>query len=96
MSSLKELIAQKEALEQKIAEAKQNERADAIARVRALMAEHGLTAADLVATGKGKARARSGKVAAKYRDAATGQTWTGRGRAPKWIEGKSRDDYLIR
>jgi DNA-binding protein H-NS len=35
------------------------------------------------------------KVAAKYRDSATGQTWTGRGKAPKWIEGKDRTPFVI-
>jgi DNA-binding protein H-NS len=35
------------------------------------------------------------KVAAKYRDAETGQTWTGRGKAPKWIEGKDRTPFII-
>jgi len=36
-----------------------------------------------------------GKVAPKYRNPATGQTWTGRGKAPKWIDGKDRAKFLI-
>ena len=36
-----------------------------------------------------------GKVAPKYRDPATGMTWTGRGRAPVWIVGDDRSKYLI-
>ncbi|NOG70486.1 H-NS family nucleoid-associated regulatory protein [Roseicella sp. DB1501] len=37
---------------------------------------------------------------AKYRNPATGEEWSGRGRAAKWIqvaeaEGKSRDEFLI-
>ena len=36
-----------------------------------------------------------GKVAPKYRDPATGQTWTGRGKAPKWIDGKDRSNSLF-
>jgi len=35
------------------------------------------------------------KVAQKYRDEKSGATWTGRGRAPAWIAGKNRDDFLI-
>ncbi|WP_373785874.1 H-NS family nucleoid-associated regulatory protein, partial [Delftia acidovorans] len=27
---------------------------------------------------------------AKYRDPASGATWTGRGKPPRWIEGKDR------
>lgn len=39
-------------------------------------------------------------VAPKYRNTKTGETWTGRGRAPRWITvaenaGVSRDAYLI-
>ena len=35
------------------------------------------------------------KVAPKYRDPATGKTWTGRGRAPTWLDGKDRAQFLI-
>jgi DNA-binding protein H-NS len=33
-------------------------------------------------------------MAAKYLNPQTGQTWSGRGRAPLWI-GKNRDRFLI-
>jgi DNA-binding protein H-NS len=34
---------------------------------------------------------------AKYRDAKTGKTWTGRGKPPLWIVGAAnRDDFLIK
>lgn len=95
--TLKELLEQREALEKAIANARQNEIADAVKKVRELVAEHGLTAQDVFPvrtrrTGSAKA---AGKVAAKYRDPATGQTWTGRGKAPKWIDGKDRHQFLI-
>lgn len=35
------------------------------------------------------------KVAPKYRDPVSGNTWTGRGKAPKWIEGQDRAPFLI-
>lgn len=40
-------------------------------------------------------------VAPKYRHPATGQTWSGRGRTPRWIadaeaQGRSRDEFLIK
>ena len=49
---------------------------------------------------KGKRRTAGSKVAAKFRDPATGKTWTGRGRTPTWIveyekKGKSRDTFAI-
>jgi DNA-binding protein H-NS len=93
----KELLQQREALELAIAQARQNEISSAVAKVRDLVAEYGLTAQDIfpgrgAKTGAVKA---ASKVAAKYRDEATGQTWTGRGKAPKWIEGKDRTPFVI-
>ncbi|RTZ40923.1 H-NS histone family protein [Candidimonas sp. SYP-B2681] len=40
-------------------------------------------------------------VAPKYRDPSSGATWTGRGKAPRWIaaaesEGRDRNDFLIK
>ncbi len=40
-------------------------------------------------------------VPAKYRNPATGETWTGRGKAPRWVvdaeaSGQSRDQFLIK
>jgi len=99
MASVNELLAQKAAIEQQIAEAQRAERAGAVAKVRALMAEHGLTVADL--STKLTAAKRSGaKVAPKYRNAATGDTWSGRGLQPKWLKqalasGKKISDFAI-
>lgn len=87
MASLQELIAQKEALERQIDETRHKDRSDAISKVRTLMEEYGLSAADV--SGKGSAKPRAGKgnkVAAKYRNAATGDSWSGRGLQPKWLK----------
>jgi len=101
-SRLNELLAKKAELEQQIIEIQREERASAIAQVKALMAQHGLTLADLStrntpATPKGRS---GGKVPAKYRDPATGQTWSGRGLHPKWLKqalanGAKLTDYLV-
>ncbi|HRH86078.1 MAG TPA: H-NS histone family protein [Rubrivivax sp.] len=99
MASITELLAQKAAIEQQIAEAQRTERADAVARIRALMAEHGLSLADLSA--KTASIKRSGtKVAPKYRDATTGDTWSGRGLQPKWLKqalasGRKISDFAL-
>ena len=96
MSTLQDLIAQKAALEQQIAQVRKNELAAAISQVRALVAEHGLTAADVFPSGKSKPAVKAtGKVAPKYRDPITGSTWSGRGLAPKWLQGKNKADYAI-
>jgi len=101
MSSLQDLLAQKAEIERQISDARRHERADAVSKVRALMAEHGLTAADLTAkSGPTRGSTTGRKVAAKYRDPATGQTWTGRGLKPKWLaaaleSGKQLTDFAV-
>ena len=104
MSNLADLIAQKAALEQRIAEAQREARAGAIAQVRSLMAEHGLTLGDL--GGKSSAAAqpagsrKGGKVPVKYRDPASGTGWSGRGLQPKWLKaalaaGRKLSDFAV-
>ena len=95
MTTYKELLKQREALEMQIAEARQREIAQAVSQARALVAEFGLTAQDIFPTGKARVAAKGAKVAPKYRNPATGETWTGRGKAPKWIGGEDRTKYLI-
>lgn len=111
MTTLAELLAQKAALEEQIAEVQRTERAAAIAQVRALMAEHGLTWQD-IGGGPGRAAAtppaRSGRsspaavprVAPKYRDPESQATWSGRGLKPRWLSaaldaGRSLDEFRI-
>jgi DNA-binding protein H-NS len=100
-NSYKELLQQREALEQAIAAAREQELSEAIRKARELVAEHGLTVQDIFPSGRGNAKSAGksasggNKVAPKYRDPATGQTWTGRGKAPKWIDGQDRAKYLI-
>ena len=101
MASLQELIAQKEALEREIERTRNQDRSDAIAKVRALMDQYGLTTSDLSTRGNAKSRAgKGGKVAAKYRDTASGDTWSGRGLQPKWLkaalgEGRKLSDFAV-
>ena len=105
MPTLQEIIAQKEALEKQIEEAISHGRGEAIAQVKALMAEHGLKASDLGGkTGsapKSAGKAKTGaKVAAKYRNGATGETWSGRGLHPRWLKaamagGKKIEDFAV-
>ncbi|QWE17485.1 H-NS family nucleoid-associated regulatory protein [Polynucleobacter sp. AP-Nino-20-G2] len=94
MSSYKELLAQREQLDKQIKEAVQREKADGIAKAKLIIEEYDLMVSDLFSR-KAGARSAGGKVAPKYRNPATGETWTGRGKAPKWIEGRDRSNYLI-
>lgn len=77
-------------------------------KAAALAAEHGYTIEELFGDqpaartpGKKRARRKAGKVAAKYRDPDNKRnTWTGRGRMPRWLaqktkHGRSVADFLI-
>lgn len=98
MATYKELKAQAEALLQQAETARRAEIAAVVAEIQARMKEFGITVADLKGGAK-KAKAR-GAVAAKYRNPATGETWSGRGRAPRWLadelaKGRARDEFLV-
>jgi len=102
MSELSELLAQKAALEQKIIETQRAQKVQAVAQIRQLMSEYGLTLADIGARSAPPARksAGGGKVAPKYRHPQTGETWSGRGLQPNWLKtalagGASLDDFKL-
>ncbi len=113
MPSLKDLLSQREALDREIENTQKQARSEAIAKIRTLMSEYGLTVADLGSKGAGKGAAkgstkgaakagsRSGaKVAVKYRNAATGDTWSGRGLRPNWLKaalasGRKIDEFAV-
>ena len=71
-------------------------------QILAIAQEAGISVAKLLANTTKKAKNNSGqKVMPKYQNPADGaQTWTGRGRQPKWIveglaSGKALDDFRI-
>ncbi len=108
--ALKVRIAQ---LQKQLAAAETN-KAPAIRKVKALMKKLGVTVEDLSEGKTSGRRGRAstsltaaavkpsksrGKVAIKYRDD-KGNTWTGRGKTPRWIveaekAGKSRDAFKV-
>lgn len=94
MTTIAQLLAQKAALEAQIEAAHKAEKSEAIAKVKELVAEHGLTQQDTFG-GTKRGRKASGSVAPKYKDPISDATWTGRGKAPNWIEGKERSHFAI-
>lgn len=96
MASYRELLQQREALTAQIEEARRREISDAVAQVKAIVAEYGLNPEDIFTKRRGRSGLAGTKVPPKYRDPETGKTWTGRGKAPRWLDGKDRDAYLIR
>lgn len=100
MASYQEILTQIETLKHQAEEARKNELASAIAEIKRIMAEFGITPADLGFGGRAAKAKAKGSVAAKYRDPISGKTWTGRGRRPAWVvaleaEGKSLDSFKV-
>lgn len=94
--SYKDLLAQRTALEAQIAEVRKAELADAIKQARELVSQFGLTSDYLFPQGRKASSAKGNTVAPKYRDPATGATWTGRGKAPTWIrDAADRSSFAI-
>jgi len=99
MATYQELKAQAEALLKQAEVARRAEIASVVAEIQARMKEFGITLEDLK-SGSKKAKARTA-VAAKYRNPATGESWSGRGRTPKWLanelaKGRSKEAFLIK
>jgi len=96
MSAYKELLQQREALEIQIKEARARELSDAIALVRKTVDEFGLTVSDVFRPSDRRSLSKGSKVKPKYRNPATGETWTGRGKPPVWIRNEDREQFRIK
>lgn|SRR5690625_859189 len=106
-------LSEKEKIEQEIAKLKADARAlaerhrgPALESIVRAMQEYDIGPDDVATAWRNatKTPRRGGKrqtVPPKYRNPATGQTWSGRGRSPRWIveaeqQGRSRDEFLIK
>lgn len=103
-----------EKLKKQAAALQNKKRLPAIRSIIKTMKEYGITLEEVATAynkGAGKSKGSTkasgstrgprGPVPPKYRHPETGQEWSGRGIAPKWItqaetEGKSRHDFLIK
>lgn len=94
MTSYAELKRQIVELERQAARVRQRELISAIAQIKAIMHEYGISLEELSRSDSGAVK-RRGTVAPKYRDPVTGATWSGRGRTPRWLEGKTKSDYSV-
>ena len=91
MTTLAELVAQREEIEQRIAAVKKEERSNAIAQARSIIESYELTVDELF----GRKSSAAKKLPPKYRVPETGKTWSGKGPTPRWLEGKNREEFLI-
>lgn len=111
MATYSELRTQIEKLEAEATAQLKKEVKAVIADIKSKMEAFRLTAADLgLVSGKARRKVgsrrksavgkRKGAGKAKYRDPSSGATWTGFGRAPRWLTdaeaaGKKREKFLI-
>ncbi|WP_157268052.1 H-NS histone family protein [Azohydromonas aeria] len=106
MANIQDLLKQREELERQIKQLQESSRSEAINTIKELMAQNNLSIEDLQSNTrsggkKGESGGKTGTVAPKYRDPASGKTWTGRGLKPKWVtealeSGKTLDDLAIK
>ena len=89
--SLQEIDEALNALQRERALAVKNEARQALAQVRQIIAKFGFTADQVFSETKVRAQA-----AAKFLNPETGETWSGRGREPKWIKGKDVEQFRIK
>lgn len=104
--TLAEIQRQIATLKREAERIRETEVAEVIARIKQAIRHYGLSAKDLGFGGAGSSKRSASHTsvrragAAKYRDPATGMTWTGRGRRPQWFidaiaKGKAPEDLAI-
>ncbi|HDR9587664.1 TPA: H-NS histone family protein [Burkholderia stabilis] len=93
----KTLKARLDALQERTEAARLAELEAVVAQVRELVAEYGITDDQIYGRKRAKNAANSAAVAEpKYQNPKTGETWSGRGRAPAWIaNAKDRSKFLV-
>jgi DNA-binding protein H-NS len=106
--AIRKQIEKLEAKAAKLEAAADEKKKKAVGQVVTLMKKLDVTPEDIVqyrprrgrvAAKKAASRPRK-PVAPKFRNTKTGETWSGRGRTPRWLaaleaQGKSREDYRI-
>jgi DNA-binding protein H-NS len=103
MTTYNDLLKQIESLTKQAEEIRKSELDSVIADIKDKMQKHGITVADLrdekSAPRAAKKTTSGSKVAAKFRSP-TGETWSGRGRTPKWLAeaestGAKRESFAV-
>ena len=98
MATYRQILTKIETLKQQAEQQRQKEIGGIVADIRQKMQKYGVTPEDL---GFKRPERRKRRLAAKYKNPATGETWSGRGRPPAWMvaaekKGKKRDSFLIK
>lgn len=111
VKSYRQLQKEIAALQAKASDQRKKELAAVITEIQQKMQAYGISLDDLKttrATGKRgrkagsakQASSKRGPVAAKYRDSSTGDTWSGRGRLPRWLAaheeaGRKKEEFAV-
>lgn len=104
--SIEELLRERAELDSQIEKARADSRNSAFAEIERIIGNAGITVVELHkhfplrSTGTGDAKTKRAAPAVKYIDPANSEnTWSGRGRAAKWLkayldQGKKLEDFL--
>lgn len=95
MSKYQELQAQIKELQQEAEQVRKAEMAGAKEQIYAIMREYDLAPADILKSSTPAAKSGSKTPAPVLFRGEPGETWSGRGRAPKWIAGKDREKFRV-
>lgn len=107
MSRYDELLAQRAAIEEELAQLKEQDLANAITTIKShvgnavdavhlLMKSFGLSESDIFKSARVRAVVQDPSVLKPmYRNPTTGETWAGRGREPGWMKLRPRHEFLV-
>ena len=94
--TVEELTAERERLDGEIKAKQDAQKASVIAQIKTVVDTYSIPVDELVeALGGLKSKRKGIKAKQKFRDPASGVTWSGRGKEPAWIKGQNRNDFLI-
>lgn len=96
MTSYAEYVEQIAKLQSLAEAARQDEITGALQQIKSLMQQYGISIDDLSSKSTAKATKAKGMVAAQFKNRETGETWSGRGRAPRWLDGKDKEQFRIK
>jgi DNA-binding protein H-NS len=94
MATYKELQDQITKLKQDAEEVRLKEIDGAIAQIKALMNDYGISVQDIEGPGRRKGAKTSSLSNVQFKDNA-GNTWSGRGRMPAWLKGKDKEQFRV-
>lgn len=85
--------SQRASFDKRIVALRKEAQLEAISKIKAIMDEYGIDPDVLVQSKKQSPKRQKSVVPIKYKGP-NGETWTGRGRQPKWL-GVNREDFRV-